>query len=390
MTEPSAVRVLVACGWPRPLGAVVHAGRLAAALRAAGIEVQAAAAQPATDAPVEGGMLIVPVGEPTPGDDLGPASASARALAVAAAATPAHVGHAEDPVAAAALLGMRDRGELRAVVTTVHHITSHDRGGIEDLQRRAVQEADVTVCASQWWAGRIRDDYGVDAAVVPHGIERDRFAGCPLTRRAAGDLLGWGERPAVLALGGVQPRKGSRVLLEAFARARRRIGDGALLVVAGPAEHHDFHRAWCEDAERLGLRLHRGEGPPADADVVELGAVPSGRMPELYRACDVLASPSTREGFGLVALEAAASGLPCVLSDLAVFREHFTDGESCLTVPAGDSGALAQALVRAMHDAPLRMRLVAGGADVARRFTWDACAGAHVEVYRRALQARAA
>jgi len=369
---------------------VVHAGRLAAALRAAGVEVQATAAQPASDAPVEGGMLIVPVAEPVLPGDLARASASAQALATAAATTPAQVGHAEDPVAASALLDMRARGELRAVVTTVHHIASHDRGGVEDLQRRAVQEADVTICASQWWADRIRDDYAVEAAVVPHGIERERFAGCPLDRRAAGERFGWGPRPAVLALGGVQPRKGSRVLLEAFARARRRIGPDALLVVGGPAEHHEFHRAWREDAARLGLRLHRGPDPPADADVAELGAVPAARMPALYRACDVLASPSTREGFGLVALEAAASGLPCVLSDLPVFREHFADGVSCLTVPAGDSGALAQALVRAVHDGPLRARLIAGGAEVARRFTWAACAGAHLQVYRRALGARQA
>jgi glycosyltransferase involved in cell wall biosynthesis len=272
------------------------------------------------------------------------------------------------------------------VVTTVHHVEAHARGGLEDMQRRAVQEADATICASRWWADRIRDEYGVDAVVVPHGVEYGRFADCEADREAAGAAFGWGPRPVVLALGGVQARKGSRVLLEAFARARARLGAGALLVVAGPAEHADFHRAWVEDADRLGLRLHRGPEPPGEADVAELGAVAASDMPLLYRACDVLVTPSTREGFGLAAFEAAAAGVPNVLSDLPVFREHFTDGENCVMAPVGDSGPLAQALVRTLNDAALRERIVAGGARVARALSWEACAAAHLRVYRGLLE----
>lgn len=326
-------------------------------------------------------MLMVPVELPASDDPLVVAAASIDALESAATAMDADVGHAEDPVAAAALLRLRDRGALRAVVTTVHHLATHDRGEVEDLQRRAVQEADATICASRWWMDRIRDEFGVDAVVVPHGIERERFEGCRETRAQAGEAFGWGERPAVLSLGGVQPRKGSRVLLEAFARARARIGEGALLVIAGPAEHHDFHEGWLLDAERLGLRVHRGGEPPREADVVELGAVPAARMPLLFRACDVLATPSTREGFGLAALEAAAAGVPNVVSDLPVFREHFVDGESCLMVPVGDSGPLAMALVRALRDDTLRAGIVRVAAEVARRFDWAACAEAHLRVY---------
>lgn len=335
-------------------------------------------------------MLIVPFQEPGAGEDaLTRARAAVDALVSASAATEGDVGHAQDPVAAAALLELRARGRLRAVVTTVHHLASHDRGEVEDLQRRAVQEADACICASHWWAERIRDEFSVEPVVVPHGVERARFADVPASRDEAGAVFGWGPRPVVLALGGVQARKGSRVLLEAFARARVRIGDGALLVVAGPAEHAEYRDGWLEDAGRLGLVVARGRDPGPDVDVVELGAVPGGDMPMLLRACDALASPSTREGFGLASLEAAAAGLPVVVSDLPVFREHFTDGADCLMVPVGDSGPLAMALVRVLRDAALRATLVEGGTALARRFDWSRCASEHEDVYRRVLTAPA-
>lgn len=382
------MRIVVACGWPRGVGAVVHASRLTSALVRQGLRVQALAAQPSSDRPVEGGVLMVPVLVPDSDDPLVRAGAAVDALRGAAGAVGADIGHAEDPVAAAALLDLRERGLLRAVVTTVHHLSSHDRGGYEDLQRRAIQEADAVICASRWWAERILDEFGIDPVVVPHGIELERFEGHPATRAQAGAHYGWGGRPTVLALGGVQPRKGSRQLLEAFARARARIGEGALLVVAGPAETPDFHAAWREDAERLRLYLHRGADPPPGVDVLELGAVAAADMPLLFRACDLLVTPSTREGFGLAALEASAAGVPNVLSDLPVFREHFTDGTSCVMVRVGDTGSLATALVRVLRDDRLRERIVAGGAEVARTLDWTSCAAAHERVYRFVLDRR--
>jgi glycosyltransferase involved in cell wall biosynthesis len=78
-----------------------------------------------------------------------------------------------------------------------------------------------------------------------------------------------------------------------------------------------------------------------------------------------------------------ASGVPVVVSDLAVFREHLADGRDCLMAPVGDAGALAAALVRACRDRSLRARLAAGGRATARRYTWAAAAAAHEAVYER-------
>ena len=198
--------------------------------------------------------------------------------------------------------------------------------------------------------------------------------------------MGWGGRPAVLAIGGIEPRKGSRTLLVAFAAARDALGPGALLAIAGGEtlfDYADYRAAWEADAARLGLRVHRGPAPPAGADVAVLGPVADDDMPALYRAADVFAFPSEREGFGLVALEAQAAGVPVVASDLPVLRELLTPGEDCLMVAPGDAGALAAALVAAASDEALRARLAEGGRRTSGRFTWAAAAAAHEAVYGR-------
>ena len=91
-------------------------------------------------------------------------------------------------------------------------------------------------------------------------------------------------------------------------------------------------------------------------------------MPLLYQAADAFVFPSTKEGFGLAVLEAQASGLPVVVSDLPVFREFLADGESALFAPGDDPRALARAIERVLADEPLRARLRAGGAAVAAGF----------------------
>lgn len=187
--------------------------------------------------------------------------------------------------------------------------------------------------------------------------------------------------------GGIARRKGSRILLEAYARARSRLGAGALLVVAGDGGggEPEYRAGWFADAERLGLAV---EGARAgDADVALLGHVAADRMPALYRAVDVLANPSTREGSGVLALEAAVAGVPAVVSDIAGQRDDLRAGRDCLMVPPGNSAPLADALVRLMREEPLRAQIAASAAAVARRRSWDAAAAAHEELYREVLAA---
>jgi glycosyltransferase-like protein len=299
-------------------------------------------------------------------------------------AGPADVHHAEDCLSARALLALRAEGRVPSVVRTVHHVDDFRSPVLSECQRASIQDVDHRVCVSGHWAGVLERDFGVGARVIPNGVDGERFAACPLGREEAGRRMGWGGRPAILSVGGIEPRKGSRTLLEAFARARAGLGPRPLLAIAGGEtlfDYADYRAAWDEDAARLGLHVHRGPRPGEDADVAVLGPVDDEEMPALYRAADLLAFPSEREGFGLVVLEAQAAGLPVVASDLPVLREFLADGRDCLMAPVGDPAALAGALSAAMGDGALRARLAEAGRATAARFTWQAAAAAHEEVY---------
>lgn len=377
----------------KPRGGVVHALHLAEALgdRGHDVELWALSAdgarffrEPRVPA------RLVPV-DRREGEDVEP-----RILRYAAtladglrAAGPADVHHSEDCLSARALLALRAEGRVPAIVRTVHHVDDFASPVLAECQRASIEDVDHRVCVSAHWAEVLRREHGVGARVIANGVEARRFADCPLDREAAGARMGWGARPTVLAVGGIEPRKGSRTLLAAFAAARDRLGPGALLAIAGGEtlfDYADYRAAWEDDAAALGLRVRRGPLPGDAVDVAVLGPVPDDDMPALFRAADLLAFPSEREGFGLVVLEAGAAGLPCVVSDLPVLREFLADGRDCRMVPAGDADALADALAEVMGDAALRARLAEGGRATAARHTWEAAAREHEALYEAILR----
>jgi glycosyltransferase involved in cell wall biosynthesis len=231
------------------------------------------------------------------------------------------------------------------------------------------------------WIARLRDEFGVEAQRVPNGVDVDRFrpprdAG---ERAAARDAAGLDGELAILTVGGIEPRKGSLTLLRAFAAARQAMPERRpVLLVAGGATLFD-HR---DEIDRFhALREHLD----LDGSVRVLGPVTDAQLEGLYRAADVFALPSVKEGFGLAVLEALAAGLPAVVSDLDVFQTYLADGDSALMAPVGDDRALAAALVRAAASPGLAARLRAGGLAVATRHGWDAAAAAHEAAYSRFL-----
>lgn len=185
-------------------------------------------------------------------------------------------------------------------------------------------------------------------------------------------------RPLILSVGGIEPRKGSDTLMRALAALRDSGRDPVLAIVGG----HSFqdYRAYAERVlamlPELGLRL--------GTDVVQLGTVPDDELPGWYAAADVLAFPSTKEGWGLAVLEAMSAGLPVVASDLPVFLEYLRPGKDAVIVPAGDAAALAKALAGVLGSPVLAGRLSAAGLTVASRFTWSRSAREHQAVYASA------
>jgi glycosyltransferase involved in cell wall biosynthesis len=255
-----------------------------------------------------------------------------------------------------------------------------------DCQRQAIGEPDRILVVSERWREILAEDYGTSADVVHNGVDVARFRSADpdlvaaLRQRAgAGGAGGVTDRPLILAVGGIEPRKGSDTLMAAVAALSRsggRSGRRPVLAVVGGHSFQDYR----EYRDRVLASLP-GLGLRLDDDVVLLGTVPDAELPGWYAAADVLAFPSTKEGWGLAVLEAMSAGLPVVASDLPVFREYLRPGQDALMVPVDDAAALTAALGAVLDDAALAGRLRTAGYQVCARFTWDRCAAEHQRIY---------
>jgi glycogen synthase len=157
----------------------------------------------------------------------------------------------------------------------------------------------------------------------------------------------------------------------------KRLGNVRFVVAGtGTAEAELRRQAW-----RLGL--HR-KG-------VFLGWVGDDMLHSLYRIADMSIVPSIYEPFGIVALEAMASGCLCVVADTGGLREVVPDdGTVGLRFPSRDSAALQEILERVLTDDAERAQLVAEAREHVLRFDWTEVARQTLGVYRRELRAAAA
>lgn len=176
--------------------------------------------------------------------------------------------------------------------------------------------------------------------------------------------------PFVLCVGQGSPRKNHLRAVRSFLEAFDPDDPMRLLLV---------RRMTRSDA---GLRVLLAS-PEARRRVVRVGYVDRPTLRALYHAARVFFFPSIVEGFGLPLIEAMSAGCVGVASDRSAVAE--VAGEAALTVSPFDVPAMAEALQRAHTDEALRERLVARGRERAAAFTWQACAEATLDAYRRAL-----
>ena len=369
----------------KPRGGVEHALAVAEALATRGHDVRLAALAAPGARFFRPPAVPVDLVEHVPADDRpfdervqGMLEAYRDGLRPVLAAGGFDVVHAQDCLSANAALELRDDGDIEHVVRTVHHVDDFTSPSLVDCQHRSIVEPDLVLCVSEPWVARLAEEFGVQARLVRNGVDRSRFRPPrdAAERAADREAFGLGSRLVVLTVGGVEPRKGSLVLLEGFARLRALAPelDPLLLVVGGATlfDYRDELSRFTALAEALGVAEH----------VRRPGTVSPEALERLYRAADLFAFPSVKEGFGLAALEALAAGLPLVASDLDVFRTFLADGRTALLCPVGDGEALGQALARVARDPELRAELAAAGHEVAAAYGWEAAAAAHEDAYR--------
>jgi glycosyltransferase involved in cell wall biosynthesis len=201
---------------------------------------------------------------------------------------------------------------------------------------------------------------GIRVELTPNGVDHDRFAPNAEVRAAVREREGVGpDEVVVLFVGGSWRRKGLLELAEGFVQARSRT----------PA------RLWI---------LGRGDPTllPADERIRVFGYQED--VVPFYQAADVFALPSRYEEFALVSLEAAASGLPLVLTPINGSDELVGDGHAGVAVDP-QPASIAAALTRLIDDPELRGRLGAAARERALGYTWDRSAAALLDVYRSLL-----
>ncbi|EMD9441278.1 MSMEG_0565 family glycosyltransferase [Burkholderia cepacia] len=384
-----ALRIALLTHSVNPRGGVVHALELASALHEAGNDVTVFA--PA--APGEAMFRDVPCRVVLARVDGRPGSVaemvSARIAAIRRALLEHEAGgfdvlHAQDSITGNALAELQQSGAIDGFVRTVHHLDVFDDPQLERWQERAWRAADQVLCVSAVWAATMRKTFGVDASVVPNGVDVARFARADQAdMQAVRQRYGLHGGPIVLAIGGIEERKNSIALLEAFARLRGTMPDARLVIAGGASllDHDAYARRFVARAAALGL------GIGVDEPVVSTGPLDDAALVALMHCADVVSMVSVREGFGLVVLEGLACGKPVVVSEIEPFTEYL-DEHACVWADPGDVDSIADALRDALSGRRVPDFVHAVPA-VLNRYSWEASARRHLDIYRARLAQRA-
>ncbi|HEU0014553.1 MAG TPA: glycosyltransferase family 4 protein [Longimicrobium sp.] len=256
---------------------------------------------------------------------------------------------------------------------TVHHVsgpTARERWGpalgpaigrVERAMIRRAARLSATSLATHALLRRIAPDVGID--MVYAGVPDELFA---LERRPEDFLLYFGRLDVF--------QKGLDTLLEAFALLVRQ-RPGLELRIAGRGK--DAARV-AELARTLGV----------EANVRMLGAVSEAERQALFATAAVQLMPSRFEGFGMVAAEAMAAGVPLVAAAAGSLPEVVDAPRGGVLVPPGDAPALADAAARLLDDPAARQALSATARRSAERFRWAAVADDHFHFLQRIARGR--
>jgi glycosyltransferase-like protein len=286
--------------------------------------------------------------------------------------------HSHDGISGNALATLKSRGGIAKFVRTVHHIDDFADARIADLQARSIREADAWITVSGLWRNRLLQDFEIKATICGNGVDCNRFRPEPdgnepeLRRR-----LGLGAGPVFLAVGGIEERKNTIRVLDAFAQIVAMRPD-AELVIAGGATllNHDIYH--------LAFSRRLAEGDVLAGSVRLPGVIADADMPGLYRLATALVFPSVKEGFGLCVLEALASGVPVIASRIEPFVSYLTGDDAIWCDPLSVT-TIADAMALALRP-ELAERLRCNGPRVAGRFGWRAVAEAHEPQYQQLLE----
>jgi glycosyltransferase-like protein len=290
--------------------------------------------------------------------------------------------HAQDCISANALLQLRDRHQIPHIVRTVHHIEDFVSPYLQQCQADSIQFPDLCLCVSQHWQTQLKHLYGRDAPLVKNGIDIDRFQDSQGSTAALKHQLGIRTGPVFLTVGGIEPRKNSIALLQAFAKVRSRLPTAQLIIAGGATlfDYQPYRDAFFTLAQQLAIK-------PGESLLLP-GILPHETMPLLYRLADSFVFPSVKEGWGLVILEAIAAGLPVITANHPPFTEFLRPDQALLIDPQ-DVDALAEMMLASLKPA-VAESLRQQSQPILADYSWDTSARQHLQCYHQLLSQQVA
>jgi glycogen(starch) synthase len=270
----------------------------------------------------------------------------------------------------------------RPLVMTIHAteygrhqgwVDKHPQSHIHGVEKWVTNRADKVIACSAYMREHIADIYALeesDVNVIPNGIDPEDLRPMDNLEELRSAFAAPDEK-LVLLVGRLVYEKGFQVALEALPTLIENVGNVRFLI-AGSGTHEEELKA---QAEKLGLMEHG----------TFVGWIGDDVLHSLYKIADLTVVPSIYEPFGLVALEAMASGCPCIVADTGGLREVVPTEKVGLRFQSRDPESLARMAERVLTDPELRDRLVAEASDHVLTFDWLDVARTTLELYEDAV-----
>ena len=256
-------------------------------------------------------------------------------------------------------------------------VDNHPQSYIHGVERWMANRAERVVTCSSYMREHVADIYGLEErriTVIPNGVDPSELTQVDdldtLRSRFASS-----EERLVLLVGRLVYEKGFQLALEALPGLIERVGNVRYLVAGSGTAEQELR----EQAVQLGLDQHG----------TFLGWIGDDVLHSLYRIADLTVVPSIYEPFGLVALEAMASGCPCLVADTGGLREVVRHEDVGLRFRSRDPQSLGVMAERLLTDEALRDRLVAEASEHVLSFDWADVARQVAEVYSEVTAASA-
>jgi len=248
-------------------------------------------------------------------------------------------------------------------------VDKHPQSYIHGVERWMANRAERVITCSAYMREHVADIYGLEESritVIPNGIDPSELVPVDDLDALRARFAEPDER-LVLLVGRLVYEKGFQLALEALPGLIERLGNVRFIVAGSGTAEQELR----QQAKELGL----------DEYGTFLGWIGDDVLHSLYRIADLTVVPSIYEPFGLVALEAMASGCPCLVADTGGLREVVPNEDVGLRFRSRDPDALAEVAIRVLRDEQLGRRLVTQGLEHIRGFDWADVALSTAELY---------